>query len=58
MLRGMKVDQTCGDLQLVGNLRNIKYNEGVVGNEAREVREGKVLKNMLLPVKGLGLFWQ
>lgn len=58
MLRGMKVDQTCGDLQLVGNLRNIKNNEGVVGNEAREARERKVLKNIVLPVKGLGLFWQ
>lgn len=47
-----------GDLQLVGKLQNIKYNKGVVGNEAREVREGKILKNMFLPVKGLGLFCQ
>lgn len=41
-----------------GDLGNFKYNQGMVGNEAREVKEGKIVKNMALHVKGLDLFWQ
>ena len=37
MLSGIKNDQTYGDLPLFWNLRYIKCDEGVVGNEAEEV---------------------